>query len=115
MTAQLTVGPATPVARPAVKLKVLSKKVDKVESSGKLKVKVTAAGQSDDVVLVAKKGARKLGSKSNVDVAAGSSSKVKLKLTRSGRKLLEDVAKAKVKVTATVPFGETASTKRKLH
>jgi plastocyanin len=104
----------TPVARPDIEVKVLSSKLEKVISSGKLKVKVTATTASDDVGLVARKGARKLGSKPNIDLAAGSSRSVKLSLTGAGKNALEDLESAKVKVTGTVPFGSPDSGKRKL-
>jgi plastocyanin len=104
----------TPVARPSVKLKVLSKKIGKVAASGGLAVKVTARTQSDDVTLTASKGAKKLGSKKNLDLAAGSSKTVKLPLTGSGRHALANLGSAKVKVSADVPFGAPASASRKL-
>ena len=115
MTGQLTVGAGTPVARPAVKLKVVSSKVDTVSSSGKLKVKVSAASQSTGVSVTAKKGARKLGSTAIVDLAAGTSRTLKFKLNGSARNALDGLNSAKVKVSATVPFGSPATAKRKLH
>jgi hypothetical protein len=115
MTGTLVVTPTgTPVARPQIALKVLSKKIEKVVSSATLKVKVSAATESDDVVLVAKKGARKVASKRNVDLAAGSSQTVKLHLTGAGKHALKGHRSATVKVTGTVPFGSPASAKRKL-
>jgi plastocyanin len=115
MEANLTVtGNGTPVARPDIELKVLSSKLDKVRASRRLKVKVTAPTESKDVALVARKGARKLASKSGIDIAAGSSKTLRLKLTGSGRKALELLQKAKVKVTGTVPFGSPDSARRTL-
>ena len=115
MRSDLVVGSAgTPVARPDVELKVLSTKLDKVLSSGKLKVKVTAPTLSSDIALSAQKGARKLGSKGNLDLTAGSSRTVKLKLTAAGENVLEDLNSAKVKVTGSVPFGAPDTAKRKL-
>ena len=115
MTATLQVGAGTPVARPEVALKVLSSKIDKVVSSRTLKVKATAVGASNGVVLEAKKGTRKIGSKKNVNLAAGSSQTVKLKLTNAGKNALKKLGSAKVSVSAEVPFGSPASAKRKLH
>ena len=116
MTAQLTVGAGTPVARPAVTLKVLSKKVDKVASSGKLRVKVTAAGAAQNVVVTAKKGALKLGTASTVvEISAGASRTVVFKLSNSAQNKFENFNSAKVKVSATVPFGSPAKTSRTLH
>jgi plastocyanin len=115
MVANLVVtASGTPVARPKVKLKILSKKLGKVVSSRRLKVKVTAVTASEDVSLSAKKGAKKLGSKGNINLAEGASRTVSLKLSASGRKALEGLKSAKVKVTAKVPHGSTASATRRL-
>ena len=115
MVASLAVtGNGTPVPRPGVQLKVLSRKLDRVVASRRLKVRVSAPSASDDVAITARKGARKLGSKRGIDLSAGSSRTLKLRLTRAARNALEDLAKAKVKVSATVPFGSPASAKRKL-
>ena len=115
MTANLVVtGNGSPVARPGVVLTVVSKKLDQVLSSGKLKVKVSSSAASSDVVLTAQKGAKKLGSKGNINVAAGASPTVKLPLTHSGKNALKNVGSAKVKVSAAVPFGSPATAKRKL-
>lgn len=115
MVAQLAVtANGTPVARPDIEVKVLSSKLGKVVSSGKLKVKVSASAVSSDVVLTARKGARKLGSKGNIDLAAGASVTVKVPLTQSGKNALKDLESAKVKVSGAVPFGSPDTAKRKL-
>jgi plastocyanin len=115
MSADLVVtGNGSPVARPGVDLTVASKKLHRVLGSGKLKVKVSASGASSDVELTARKGARKLGSKANIDLAAGASRTVKLPLTQSAKNALKDLESAKVKVSAAVPFGSPATAKRKL-
>ena len=116
MTANLVVtGNGSPVARPGVVLTVVSKKLDQVLASGKLKVKVSSSALSSGVVLTARKGAKKLGSKGNIDVAAGASPTVKLPLTHSGKNALKNLGSAKVKVSSTVPFGSPTTAKRKLH
>jgi hypothetical protein len=46
--------------------------------------------------------------------AAGASRTVKLPLTQSGKKALKNLASAKVKVSAAVPFGSPATAKRTL-
>jgi plastocyanin len=115
MSADLVVtGSGTPLARPDIAVKVLSRKLDRVVSRGKLKVKVTASTESSDVALTARKGARKLGSKHKIDLAAGTSRKLKLPLTLAAKNALEGLGSAKVKVTGTVPFGSPATAKRKL-
>jgi plastocyanin len=115
MSANLVVtGNGSPVARPGVVLTVVSKKLHRVLASGKLNVKVSASALSSDVELTARKGARKLGSQSNIDLAAGASRTVKLPLTQSGKKALKHLESAKVKVSAAVPFGSPATAKRTL-
>jgi plastocyanin len=116
MAANLVVaGSGSPIARPAVVLTVVSKKLDRVLASGKLNVKVSASAVSSDVELTARKGAKKLGSKGNIDLTAGASRTVKLPLTHSGKNALKDLGSAKVKVSGEVPFGSPATAKRKLH
>jgi plastocyanin len=116
MTAQLVVsGNGTPQARPKIDVKVLSTKIDKVVARGKLSLKVTAESFSPDVEIVAKKGARTLGTKPDLDVASGASGTVGLKLTNAGKNVLRNLDSAKVKVTATVPFGTGDTAKRKLN
>jgi plastocyanin len=114
MVATLQVGAGTPVARPEVTIKVLSKKVDEVASSGKLKLKLTAVSQADDVALVVRKGAKKIASQQNLDLAAGTSRTLKLKLTNAAKNALDGVNSAKVKVTGTLPFGFPADASKKL-
>ncbi len=116
MTANLVVtGNGSPLARPAVVLTVVSKKLDRVLASGKLSVKVSASAASSDVELTALKGTKKLGSKGNINLAAGASRTVKVPLTHSGKNALKNHGSAKVKVSADVPFGSPVSAKRKLH
>jgi plastocyanin len=115
MLADLVVtGTGTPVARPKVTLKILSSKLDKVVSSRRLKIKVSAVTASQGVSLTAKKGAKKLGSKGNINLAAGASRTIKLKLSTAARKALDGLKTAKVKVTAKVPNGSPASATRTL-
>jgi plastocyanin len=116
MSADLVVtGNGSPVPRPAFAVKILSSKLDKVASGGKLKLKVTASTESDGIELTASKGAKKLGSKQNLDLGAGTSRTLKLRLTRAGRRALKGRASAKINVTGTVPFGAPAVAKRRLH
>jgi plastocyanin len=115
MAADLVVtGNGAPVARPRIKVKVLSKALDKVKSTGKLKVNVKALTDSSGITLTASKGARKLASKANLDLAAGASKTIGLALTGAGRHALAPLHSAKVKLTGTVPFGSPASASRKL-
>jgi plastocyanin len=116
MSADLIVtGNGTTVARPQISLKVLSKDLGKVASSGKLKLKLSAVTASADIDVSAQKGPKKLGSVRKVNLAAGASRVVKLALSSSARKALEGLSSAKVKATAEVPFGAPAQAKRRLH
>lgn len=116
MSANLVVtGNGTPVARPQVSLKVLSSKLAKVASSGKLKLKISAASESSGVSVAARKGVKTLGSSKNIALAAGATRVVKMSLSGAGRKALTNLHSAKIKVTAAVPFGSPATAKRTLH
>jgi plastocyanin len=115
MSADLIVtGNGTPVARPAISLKFLSKRLGKVTSSHKLKLKLSAATAANGIEVTAQKGARKLGSVKKIDLAAGASRVVKLPLSSSARKALEGLSTAKMKATAEVPFGAPAHAKQSL-
>jgi plastocyanin len=116
MSADLIVsGNGTPVARPQISLKLLSKDLAKVASSGKLKLKLSAVTAATGIDVSAQKGPKKLGSVKKVNLAAGASRIVKLLLSSSARKALESLSSAKVKATASVPFGAPAEAKRRLH
>jgi plastocyanin len=111
MSGQLVV---TPSASPTVAVTILSRKLGPVASSGKLKIKLRGLLASKDVSLTARKGTRKLGSTRVTHLAAGASRTVKLPLSRSGKNLLKGRGSAKVKVTATPPGDQPASTSRRL-
>jgi plastocyanin len=116
MSADLIVtGNGTPVARPDVAVKFLSHKLAKVTSSRKLKVKLSATTASHGVTVTVQKGSKKLGSVRKIDLDAGSSRTVKVPISSTARKALAKLASAKLKATATVPFGAPASAKRRLH
>jgi hypothetical protein len=105
-----------PLPRPAISLKVKSKKLAKVVKSGKLKVKVSAAEptDADGVSLTAKKGRKSITKKANLDVDAGGSKTAKLKLKKNAASKLADLDKAKVKVEGTVDFGFGDKASKKL-
>jgi plastocyanin len=106
MSSELVVIPS---ASPTVAVKVLSRKLGPVTSSGKLKVKLRALLASNDGSLTARQGKRKLGSMRGIDLSAGASRTVRLPLSRSGRNFLGGRGAAKVKVTATPPGDPPAS------
>jgi hypothetical protein len=108
--------PAGPVPRPSINVKVKSKNLAKVVKSGKLKVKVSAAGptDADDVLLTAKKGAKGITKRARLNVNAGDSKTAKLKLKKKAAEKLADLDKAKVKVQGTVDFGFGDKASKKL-
>jgi hypothetical protein len=99
--------PTEPVARPAITLKVKSKKLAEVVDSGKLKVKVSAEGPTpaEEISLKAKKGKKKITKGKKLNLAADASKTIKLKLSKRGEEKLADLDSAKVKVQGTVAFG----------
>jgi plastocyanin len=107
MDAQLVVeNRGTPVARPDIAVSIPRQSLASVRNQGKLKVRVRAVTRSDDVVLIARKGARRIGSKRNLDLQGGRTRVIRLAVTSAGRKALAGLEKAAVSVRASVPFGE---------
>lgn len=102
------------VKRPKVDLAIRSAKLKPVRRSGDLKVSVKAINRSDDVALKAKLGRKLLARKSNVDVPAGQTKRLTLKLTRAGKRALRNKDQATVKLESTVPYGGPDKTSRKL-
>jgi plastocyanin len=102
--------------RPEISVKVKSKKLGKVVSSGKLKVKVEAAEptMADGIKLKAKKGKKGISKGKKLNLAAGADRTVKLKLSDKGIEKLADLEKAKVKVQGTVDFGFGDKASKKL-
>jgi plastocyanin len=111
MSGQLAV---TPSSSPTVAVTILSRKLGAVASSGKLKIKLRGLLASDNVSLTARKGSRKLGSVRGIDLLAGTSRSVKLRLSRAGRDSLTSARGAKVKVTASPPGDKPVSATRRL-
>lgn len=116
MEAKLDVSTSagTPAARPDIEVAVPAQPLASVRRSGKLKVRVRALTDSDNVALLARKGARRLGSKGGIDLGAGATRIIRLALTRSGRKALAGSATAAVSVRGTVPFGSPDLANRRL-
>jgi plastocyanin len=117
MEGTLTVGAFSgPLPRPEIDVKVKSKKLEKVVDSGKLKVKVSAAGptDADGVTLSAKKGAKGITKRARLNVDGGDSRTAKLKLKKKAAEKLAKLDKAKVKVQGTVDFGFGDKASKKL-
>jgi plastocyanin len=107
-------GSSTPAAKPDIELKIISRKLDKVVAKGKLVLEVEAITRSDDISVSARLGKKTLGERTDLDLAAGESSRVGLKLKGAVRRKLDSLDKAKVTARATVPFGEPETAKRVL-
>ena len=97
-----------------VTVKVLSRNLGGVVSSSKLKVKLSAVTTRNGIKLTASKGKKTLGSKGGINLAAGTSRTVALRLSRAGRNTLKNSGSAKVKVTATVPGASPANATQRL-
>jgi plastocyanin len=114
MSANLQVsGAGTPVARPRVDVKLGAGKLSKLAKKGKVPVTVKAVTQSDDVEVLLRLGKSVIGSQSAIDLLAGQSRKLNVKLTKSGKSKLGKKNKASIKATGEVPFGAPDSAKRK--
>lgn len=115
MIATLAVsGNGTPVPRPSVNLKVLSKDIDKVAAKGRLSIRVQAASASQDVDVTAKLGKRTIGEAKDLNLAAGATQTIVLRLAKAVRNLLGKKDKATVQVEGTARFGEPTTGKGKL-
>jgi plastocyanin len=115
MSATLHVDGGTPVARPAMTLAITSTKLAAVQSSGKLKAKLSDTGSdASGVALTASLGKKTLATARGVKVAAGASQPVTMKLSKTGAKALKGLDKATVKLGGTVAFGSAAKTKSTL-
>ncbi|HKG36514.1 MAG TPA: hypothetical protein VKA89_08765 [Solirubrobacterales bacterium] len=115
MEADLQVtGAGTPVARPRIDVAVPAQSLRSVRGSGKLKVRVRALTDSHDVAILARKGRRRLGSKTNVDLAAGAARVVRVKVTPAGKRALAGLDKAGVSARGSVPFGSPDLARRTL-
>jgi plastocyanin len=110
MTADLVVTGAAPV----VAAKALSRSLEGVASSGKLKVKLTTTEPANGLSVTARRGKAKLASKGGLNLAAGASTTVTLRLSRASRDSLEDLKSATVKILVTVPGGSPVTLKQRL-
>jgi plastocyanin len=97
-----------------VTVKILGRNLGRVVSSSKLKVKLSATTARSGISLTASKGKKTLGSKRGINLAAGASQTVALRLSRAGRNALTNAGSAKVKVTATVPGATPATATQRL-
>ena len=83
-------------------------------SSSKLKVKLSATTARRRIELDGEQGEEDAGLQRGMDLAAGSSQTIALRLSRAGRNTLKNAGSAKVKVTATVPGASPANATQRL-
>ncbi|MSO41169.1 MAG: hypothetical protein EXQ70_04630 [Solirubrobacterales bacterium] len=102
------------VARPKITVAIKASKLGKVAGKGKLPVSVHAVTQSNGVTLTAKLGKKTLGSVKGLNLSAGSTRKLSVKLTGAGKSALKNKSKATVKLLGSVRFGSPASASKKL-
>jgi plastocyanin len=96
-------------------VKIVSRNLATVVAKRKLQVKLSAVAVTNGISLTARQGHRKLGSEGDINLTEGASRTVGLPLSRAGRTALQNLATAKVKVTATAPGTKPASATRRLH
>jgi plastocyanin len=104
-------GAGAALARPSATLKLRTKTISKAVKKGLL-VSVTASTKVSGAVLTAKLGKATVAQRS-ASLAAGAQN-VKLKLSKAGKSKLRKKSKAKITLTADIPFGSPATGKAKL-
>ena len=107
-------GPGSPVARPRIDLAVPSQTLAGVRRSGKVKVRVRAVTASKGIALSVLKGARRIASAKNLNLAKGATRTLRLPLTGAGRAALRKGRSAGITVQGTVPFGRPDTAHRTL-
>jgi plastocyanin len=101
----------TPQARPSSSLKVSKRSLSQTIKKG-IKVAMTPTTAIEGVSLTAKLGKTTIGKKT-VSLAQGFNAPV-IKLSKAGKSKLRGKKRAKISVTAEIPFGSPASAKAKL-
>jgi plastocyanin len=102
----------TPVPRPTLALRLLSRQIEKVLRNGLL-VRLDVGTKADDITLEARLGTTLIGKGQDVSEATGTSF-VKLKLNRAGKSRLRKREKATISLMGTIPFGAPTTAKGKL-
>lgn len=111
----LVEGDGSPLARPSVRVSIAGQKLNKVKKSGKVKVVLKAKTLSNGVTVRLLKGKKNLSGPVKVNLKAGSSRTVAIKLNGAGKKAVRKVKKGRkfqVSVTGNVPFGKPARAAR---
>ena len=107
-------GSASPVARPKIDVTIPAQTLLSVRRTGRLKVKVRALTASKGVNVTVSKGARRIASAKNLNLARGATRTLRLALTGAGRAALKKGKSAAVSAQGTVPFGAPDTGRRTL-
>jgi plastocyanin len=107
-------GSGSPVARPKIDVTIPAQTLLAVRRTGRLKVKVRAVTASQGVSVSVSKGARRIASAKDLNLAKGATRTLRLALTGAGRSALKKGKSAGVSAQGTVPFGKPDSTRRTL-
>ena len=107
-------GAGTPVARPRIAVKILTGKLKRVRKRGRVAVRIRAFTQSNGASLRLTLANRFAGRRAGINLAAGQSRRVVIKLTKKARKRLARRRRAKAVLVGSVPFGAKARASRVL-
>ncbi len=118
MTGKLEVAGVNPKPRPSVSVAVASKRLGAVKRSGQVKVRLSAATDAAGIGVAARIGGKGAGRAKDVELEAGGSQVLKLKLGAAARKVVAKAVKKgtriPVAVSAEVPWGAPAAATAKL-
>jgi plastocyanin len=112
-TLQVT-GAGTPVARPRIAVRILTRKLKRVRRTGKVAVRIRALTQSNGASLRLKVANRFAGRRANLNLAAGQARRIVFRLNKKARKRLAKRKRARAVLVGSVPFGANARAVRVL-
>jgi plastocyanin len=101
-----------PVARPSATLSLQTKTISKALKKGLL-VGINASSKVNDATITAKLGNATIGQLANASFTTGQQFNV-VNLTKSGKSKLRKAKKAKITITASIPFGAPATARASL-
>jgi plastocyanin len=114
MSGELVVdgGKGEVVTRPAIRASVAAQRLRAIRRSGVVTVAVRALAGSPVVNLQVKGGARTIASATGIKVNTGATRKVRLRLTKAGRKAVSKGRRVVISVKGSVAFGSPSSARR---
>jgi plastocyanin len=107
-------GAGTPVARPRIAVRILSRSLNRVRRSGKVAVRIRAFTQSNGASLRLRLANRFAGRRAGISLAAGQARRIVFTLRKKARKRLARRSRAKAVLVGSVPFGANARASRVL-